>query len=438
MKTLLIILSLFFSIILNAQTFSECRFGYPDEEFVPELKDLKLDYPIIFEGEIMSQELGFIDMRTHISTPYIVNVTRVIKGEEYLKLGTIQILRGGGYVRISKINDVISEINVGIEKPSALPLSVGKKGIFFAYLEELQEFKSPNINGLVNDLVLHPSIFKPYFGREAEYFSVLGKAGLNVPFEYSLEKIQKDDAEAARIAYNEKAQQEYSERMTQLNEIRINYDLQQTDKLNAISKLNPRKRNKAMKLLLVDTILNIQIVNPIYTFQSDTAKYLEFDIQADASHAKYFDNCLVWLKYDTTVFGSNVAQNGNVTITKGTNFNSSTYRIYTPADLLPNRVAIPFGTDYIISPLSRTLLGTAPQILYHVKLKVKNCAATASVQFDSTVQTSVWSSYAQTANASVVDVKFYTKTNYTDASPYSLCAYSLCTFRTLMALALIK
>ena len=60
----------------------------------------------------MSQELGFIDMRTHISTPYIVNVTRVIKGEEYLKLGTIQILRGGGYVRISKINDVISEMLV--------------------------------------------------------------------------------------------------------------------------------------------------------------------------------------------------------------------------------------------------------------------------------------------------------------------------------------
>lgn len=77
----------------------------------------------------MSQELGFIDMRTHISTPYIVNVTRVIKGEEYLKLGTIQILRGR-YVRISKINDVISEINVGIEKPSALPLSVGKREYF--------------------------------------------------------------------------------------------------------------------------------------------------------------------------------------------------------------------------------------------------------------------------------------------------------------------
>ncbi|MBK9354117.1 MAG: hypothetical protein IPN09_09175 [Bacteroidetes bacterium] len=159
-----------------------------------------------------------------------------------------------------------------------------------------------------NEIVLHPSIFKPYLGREAEYFSILGKAGLDVPYEYSLEKIQKDDAETARIAYNEKAQQEYADRVAQLNEIRTRYDNEQADKINAIAKLNARKRNKTMKLLLVDTTLNIQIVNPIYTFQSDTAKFLEFDIQADASHAKYFDNCLKWLKYDTTIFGSNMAQ----------------------------------------------------------------------------------------------------------------------------------
>ena len=99
------------------------------------------------------------------------------------------------------------------EDPYNLPIGKGDKGIFFVYHEELQFSKSPIINDMDNELVLHPSIFKPYFGREAEYFSILGKAGMDVPYEYSLEKIQNDEAEAARIAYNELAQKEYSERM---------------------------------------------------------------------------------------------------------------------------------------------------------------------------------------------------------------------------------
>ena len=93
MKTLLIILAFFLASFSYAQDYREVPI---ENNRTLEISELKLNYPIVFEGEVLSKELSYIDKGGSLITPFVVKITRIFKGNEYIQLGSIQIVRGGG------------------------------------------------------------------------------------------------------------------------------------------------------------------------------------------------------------------------------------------------------------------------------------------------------------------------------------------------------
>ena len=158
-------------------------------------------------------------------------------------------------------------------------------------------------------------------------------------------------------------------------------------------------------------------------------RFLEFDILANSvSGTSYFDNALIKLSYNVAAFGTSVVANSNITVTPVAPFNIPTY--FNPStamiDATSATVSIPFGTTSNTQiALNRVQLTTTPQPMLHVIMEIAYCNNLATIDYTDISFTPLFSFFALTANASVINVTGYDDTFYgTGLSPV-LCQINI-------------
>jgi len=171
------------------------------------------------------------------------------------------------------------------------------------------------------------------------------------------------------------------------------------------------------------------IANAIET--GTTPRYLEFDIMVSANNnITYFDYALFRISYNTSSFGSNVVANNKVTITKGATFNSATCTNPNAdkIDQTPSVTGVPFGSDFNQTSWNRTLVTTTPTQLLHFKIEIANCNTNPNINFTDVSFTPLFSFYAQTATADIVDTYGYDNTFYSGTITQILCKPTISNF----------
>ncbi|MFA5575538.1 MAG: hypothetical protein WC994_10895 [Brumimicrobium sp.] len=162
---------------------------------------------------------------------------------------------------------------------------------------------------------------------------------------------------------------------------------------------------------------------------------MEFDILASDVDGGYFDNLLIRLAYNTNAFGSNLVANGNITITKGSSFNSDTY-INPNTNVIDENsgtLGIPFGTDFNAPSLNRTKLSMTPKIILHVKITVQQCNSPVNIEFSDISFTPMFSFYTTSSNDGLTDVYSYDSTDYGISITDELCKPIITSFTSSVA-----
>lgn len=179
------------------------------------------------------------------------------------------------------------------------------------------------------------------------------------------------------------------------------------------------------------TALILELANPSISGTSASDKYLEFDVMISATdNVTFFDNCLIRLQYSASVFGSNVAANNNIVITRGPLYNIPTYTNPNTdvIDQTSNTLGIPMGADFNQVSWNRAAATIFPEVLMHVKMKIQNCNMLSGINFTDITFTSIFSFYAQTANANIVDTYSYDQTNYNGQINDAACVPQIFSF----------
>jgi hypothetical protein len=121
-----------------------------------------------------------------------------------------------------------------------------------------------------------------------------------------------------------------------------------------------------------------------------TPKYLEFDVMAQAGTAgtTRLGDTQIYINYDEVGFGSSIAGNDKITVTKGTLTSGELvpglplYTIINVADNTSSKVAITIGYNYSGSPTSANLLPTSATQLIHIKIEIADQGQNANLSFD--------------------------------------------------------
>lgn len=152
-------------------------------------------------------------------------------------------------------------------------------------------------------------------------------------------------------------------------------------------------------------------------------RYYEFDILASDIDEGYFDNLLIRLAYNTSAFGSNLVTNGNVIITRGSNFDPNTYidPNINVIDENSSTLGIPFGCEFNSVSLNRTKLSSIPQKILHVKIAIQQCQLPVNIEFLDISFTPLFSFYAINSNDEITDVYSYNSTDYGVSIQDELC-----------------
>src|SRR5690554_1521318 len=170
--------------------------------------------------------------------------------------------------------------------------------------------------------------------------------------------------------------------------------------------------------------INFEIKNQKITGLSND--YFEFDIFVWANgFGTFLDNAAFVIEYNTIPFGSNVVYNSSIEITKGNNFNSSTY--VNPNDVILDDASDAFrfyiGADYLQDIWNRVEITPNKQQLVHVKMKLSNCINTADLQYINTQSTEMVTLYTESSNEDIINGNYfnYDNVNYVQPSTFHLC-----------------
>jgi len=150
-------------------------------------------------------------------------------------------------------------------------------------------------------------------------------------------------------------------------------------------------------LLVIAPVFNTLALGESITFTfanraitGTTPKYLEFDVmgQAGTAGTTRLGDTQVYINYSTAGFGSSIAGNGKITVTKGTLTSgelvpgSPLYTIINVADNATSRVSITIGYNYSSSPTSANFLPTSATQLIHVKIEITDQGQNAGLSFE--------------------------------------------------------
>jgi hypothetical protein len=169
--------------------------------------------------------------------------------------------------------------------------------------------------------------------------------------------------------------------------------------------------------------LILEMVNPRLT-GTPSEYYLEFDVMASATdNVTWFDRCLLRIQYSAGAFGTNVAANNNITVTRGAAFNNVTYdepNFYL-ADDTTTVVSIPFGTDFDAGSWNRTQLTISPIHLMTIRFTIQNCSQLSDLFFTDQVIASYLSYCTVNASDSYFDAIPYDNTSYNGTINDPMC-----------------
>ena len=199
--------------------------------------------------------------------------------------------------------------------------------------------------------------------------------------------------------------------------------------MNNLQTKNAHKSNREKHMTVVEDIF-FSIAFATQTV-SGPNHFLEFDVLVNgSSNSTYFDNCLLRISYNPLSFGNNIVGNGNVTITKGTNFNSLTYINPNTNDIdqTPTEMGVAFGTDFSQTTLNRTQLLFSQQQLLHFKMRIQNCNTNPQIQFQDVTFTYIFSYYANNPTDSITNTIGYDTSIYSGNITTTLCVPSITSF----------
>jgi len=398
--------------------------------------------PIIFEGVVISATEFFIDSTGKANTntageyglqsvyttntSYLVKVTRVLKGQEYLDTGYVEII-----TKLSRqhLNNAGQYENYHVKL---------YPGIFFTEPNSVPATLERKTN---NNIVVQPYKFRPMkidlnrrgcYGLSNSNHNICYKTKADLA-KYLKEKydidydtltkgtnneIQNDKVENNQSAIKKKSALSNGG-LVKKNE---NYQNNLDNYNQFIANSKYKKAHQNTPTTKTTHTLHLELANETMT-DSANVRFFEFDILASDNSGVYFDNCLIRLAYNTSSFGNSLVANGNVKITKGANFNSATYidPNTNVIDQTTSVLGIPFGTDFNTIPLNRTLLSTIPQQLLHVRIVINQCNFPANIDFTDITFTPMFSFYSINANDDIVTTVSYDNTTYGSAITDELC-----------------
>lgn len=188
--------------------------------------------------------------------------------------------------------------------------------------------------------------------------------------------------------------------------------------------LNNRKTNS--NHINPKTVQNIkfEILNEQVT--GTTTKYFEFDIMVSGSSSDtYLDNSAFVVEFNTFAFGVNLAANNLIEITRGTDFNTSTYEdpMIAVTDDAPNAIRFRIGTDFNGSTWNRVNLNTSQNQLAHLKIPIIDCYGMTDIQFIDIVNVSFVALYTNSSSESPITAPYlaYDYVEYVQPNPFALC-----------------
>jgi hypothetical protein len=236
----------------------------------------------------------------------------------------------------------------------------------------------------------------------------LNVLGLNV-CDAEAFKEKKNPRDKGNIA-EKKIKNNYQQNVKNYNEFRK----RGLETYNTIQKRGGTKLNKAGEQLILE-IANPRVTGP------DNQPWLEFDILVSSNvGTTFFDNCLIHLSYDDSgsagsrAFGTSIVSNinNNIEITRYGSFNTPTY--INPqnfdTDQASDTLGIAFGIDVSFGPFNRVQLTTTPQKMLKVRMKIANKNRKAGINFVHLTNTSIFSLFALTNNATVIQTFAYSST----------------------------
>jgi hypothetical protein len=152
---------------------------------------------------------------------------------------------------------------------------------------------------------------------------------------------------------------------------------------------DPKNDNTYSTLTL--QLANKQIIN------SSGKKYMEFDILASSNNQNiFFSVTTLYLQYEAAIFGSYLAANGKVTVSKGPLFNHANDYIPFVYDISSALLFLNIRIND--TTLNRVKVPATPTVFLHFKIELIS-AASGYVSFFSTSYENSYSAYTLTRNA---------------------------------------
>ena len=425
---------LFFS-ILTLMLFNLVSFS--QENSINSLKTA----PFIFYGTVVSETPFKSNNDFYIS--YIIKIVTIYKGENKINTGTVNLIIKSpfawniteeGYIIYDKEENNYASSEDEENAIHPLTLGVGISGIYVCQSLTKDIDLIPVIK-TDNEIVIEPicntsdcyfkKIEKTTYNKEnkefIEYVSIKGFGNKFDSWEELLKNLKKEGIISNNIEIKKKEesvldvviQNEFLYKQRVKN-AQIRQQL--LDERIRKSKIQLQTKEKANEGITFE-ITNQQPTNG--------NQYYEFDIVVNGSSSNtYIDNTAFVIQYNSIPFGINIVANNNVTITRGTNYNTSTYidPMTIMTDDSNNSIRFGIGSDYNAGSWNRPLLTPTPQILAHVKMKILNCTDASDLLFIDIANVSFVTLYTLTSTEDPMNSFLqYDDVEYIQPVSYALC-----------------
>lgn len=348
----------------------------------------------IFEGTVIRSDSYWGIQKRSIYTSHTLQVHKIFKGD--IICGTIEVITEGGTV-----GDIRLDISHNLE------LVRGMKGIFACKGNTFNEVPLidyyPETNSAVLEVLYSEQGYIEYFTDS------VNKAAANLFYAFdSLAQVYNVvelytqlsyiDCEATNIIAPPSIP---TQRQNNSSVLPVNYtEIYSKEKQRISDLMSIKWNNSASTHSTTTTTLTYNFENAVIT--GTNPRYLEFDIYLNADdNSSYFDNAGIWVKYDTTVFGSNVVTNGKLIAQRGVMTNDVSS--YVEPDSLKGdesadvfRVVL-FGR--VVGANNRYPITTTPNQAVHLKIEFANCKIVNSLSFTNLSSMQLNSYYADAPNS---------------------------------------
>jgi hypothetical protein len=425
---------LFFS-ILTLMLFNLVSFS--QENSINSLKTA----PFIFYGTVVSETPFKSNNDFYIS--YIIKIVTIYKGENNINTGTVNLIikspfawniTDEGYIIYDKEENNYASSEDEENAIHPLTLGVGISGIYVCQSLTKDIDLIPVIQ-TDNEIVIEPicntsdcyfkKIEKTTYNKENNGFienvSIKGFGNKFNSWEELLKNLKKEGIIANNNEILKKKESvldnAFQKKLLYAERVKNAQIRQQfLDERIRKSKIQLQTKEKANEGITFE-ITNQQATNG--------NQYYEFDIIVNGSSSNtYIDNTVFVIQYNTIPFGDSIVFNNNIVITRGTNYNTTTYidPMTIMTDDSNNSIRFGIGSYDSAGTWNRPLLTPTTQILAHVKMNILNCTDESDLLFIDIANISFVTSYALTSTEDPMNSFLqYDDVEYIQPVSYALC-----------------